>query len=528
MDARSPPSIETSSNSEDTPLLRAPDGHDHRTRIFREELIELIKSGLPIYGTHLLEYSLLTASVITIGHLNTTALAAATLGSLTASVSGFSIIQGLSGALDTVLPSAWTSHHPAMVGLWTHRMVVVMAISLIPMFVIWFESERILLALRQDPEVAHLAAVYLEWMSLGLPAYAFNSISRRYFQSQGMLFFQSTSPPRQLECAGLFMVPTVISTIVAPINALLNWLLVFGPTPIRLGYIGAPIATAVSFNLVSLLSIAYGVMFLPARNRLNQKSAWHPVCRRSFQNLGILFYLGIAGAAQTASEWWAWEIVALAASQISPLALATQSILIVSAATAFQGPFSIGIASSVRVGNLLGEGLADRATIAASASIVLGLLFAAFAATAFLVFRNSWAYMFNDDPAVVKMVACTLPVVALFQFFDSTTAVTGGILRARGKQVIGACLILSGYYMIGLPIGVFLTFSPKISLGLWGLWIGVTISLLYCACIGTWICMRTDWNEEVGKVRERLARERRLIGIVLSAEPDSVSETEEE
>ncbi|KAJ7852118.1 hypothetical protein B0H13DRAFT_2359721 [Mycena leptocephala] len=196
----------------------------------------------------------------------------------------------------------------------------------------------------------------------------------------------------KLECARLFTVPTVIIITVAPINALLNWLLVFGPTPIRLGYIGAPIATAVSFNLVSLLSIAYGVMFLPARNRLNQKSAWHPVCRRSFQNLGILFYLGIAGAAQTASEWWAREIVALAASQISPLALATQSILIVSAATAFQGPFSIGVASSVRfvyhassvppythydnsVGNLLGEGLADRATIAASASIVLGLLF---------------------------------------------------------------------------------------------------------------------------------------------------------
>ncbi|KAJ6548473.1 multidrug/Oligosaccharidyl-lipid/Polysaccharide flippase [Mycena capillaripes] len=511
MDAHSPPSIETTSDFEDTPLLRVQDGRDSQTRIFREELIELIKSGLPIYGTHLLEYSLLTASVITIGHLSTTALAAATLGSLTASVSGFSIIQGLSGALDTVLPSAWTSHHPAMVGLWTHRMVVVMAISLIPMFLIWFESERILLALRQDPEVAHLAAVYLKWMSLGLPAYAFNSISRRYFQSQG-----------------LFTVPTVIIIIVAPINALVNWLLVFGPTPIRLGYIGAPIATAVSFNLISVLSIAYGLLFLPARNRLNQKSAWHPVCRRSFQNLGILFYLGIAGAAQTASEWWAWEIVALAASQISPLALATQSILIVSAATVFQGPFSLGIASSVRVGNLLGEGLAERARVAASASIVLGLLFATFAATAFLVFRNSWAYMFNDDPLVVEMVASTLPLVALFQLFDSTTAVTGGILRARGKQVIGAFLILSGYYMIGLPIGVFLTFSPKISLGLWGLWIGVTISLMYCAGLGTWICMRTDWHEEVEKVRERLAGERRLIGIVLSSEPDSVLGAEEE
>lgn len=41
---------------------------------------------------------------------------------MTASVSGFSIIQGLSSALDTLLPSAWTSPHPNLVGLWSQRM----------------------------------------------------------------------------------------------------------------------------------------------------------------------------------------------------------------------------------------------------------------------------------------------------------------------------------------------------------------------------------------------------------------------
>ncbi|KAJ6556154.1 mate-domain-containing protein [Mycena capillaripes] len=497
----------SNSSSENTPLLR-PQKKDDPRKIFREELLKLTKSGLPIYGTHLLEYSLITASVVTIGHLSTTALAAVTLGSMTASVSGFSIIQGLASALDTVLPSAWTSQHPTMVGIWTHRMVVVMGISLVPMFVIWFESERILLALRQDPEVARLAAVYLKWVSLGLPAYAFNNVSRRYFQSQG-----------------LFTVPTRIIMIVAPINALLNWLLVFGPKQIRLGYIGAPIATAVSFNLVSLLSIAYGIFFLPAWNRLHQKSAWHPVCRRSFQNLGILFHLGIAGVAQTASEWWAWELVALAASQISPLALATQSILLVSTSTAYQGPFALGIASSVRIGNLLGEGHADRARIAANASITLGLIFATFTCTIFLVFRNSWAYIFNDDPAVVSLVASILPLVGVFQFFDGTAAVTGGILRARGKQVLGAFLNLSAYYIIGLPFGVFLTFYPKTHMGLYGLWIGLTISLVYCAFFGTWICVRTDWNKEVCKVRERLAKERR---VVLPQEPELESGTESE
>jgi hypothetical protein len=47
-----------------------------------------------------------------------------------------------------------------------------------PVFIIWFNAESILLLLRQDPEVAHLAAVYLKWSSFGLPAYSFNYISR--------------------------------------------------------------------------------------------------------------------------------------------------------------------------------------------------------------------------------------------------------------------------------------------------------------------------------------------------------------
>ena len=37
------------------------------------------------------------------------------------------------------------------------------------MLLIWVNAESILLALKQDPEVAHLAAIYLRWASLGLP-----------------------------------------------------------------------------------------------------------------------------------------------------------------------------------------------------------------------------------------------------------------------------------------------------------------------------------------------------------------------
>ena len=62
----------------------------------------------------------------------------------------------------------------------------------------------------------------------------------------------------------------------------------WGPQQIRLGFIGAPIATAISFNLVSLMSIFYGIFYVP-------RTAWHPLSRRMFTSLGVLVQLGLAG-----------------------------------------------------------------------------------------------------------------------------------------------------------------------------------------------------------------------------------------
>lgn len=41
-----------------------------------------------------------------------------------------------------------------------------------------------------------------------------------------------------------------------------------------------------------------------------------------------------------------------------------------------------------------------------------------------------------------------------------------------------------------------------------GLWIGLTLALVYCATIGVYLCLVTDWNHEVQKVIYRLEAER--------------------
>ncbi|KAL5478917.1 ERC1_2 [Sanghuangporus weigelae] len=447
-----------------------------------EETKILFKYTLPVYGTQLLEYSLVITSVISIGHLSTVALAASTLGSMTASVTGYSILQGFASTLDTVLPSAWTSDQPQLVGLWSQRMAVIMSTLLIPIGSIWLYAEPILLLLRQDPEVASLSALYLRWALLGLPAYAFNQVSRRYFQSQGY-----------------FSVPTRVTVIVAPINAFLNYLLVWGPESIRLGFIGAPIASAISFNLISLFSILYGTFWVP-------KTAWYPLSRRMFTSLGILVQLGLAGIGQIASEWWSWELIGLAASQLGPTALATQSVLLVSGSMTFQAPFSLSIAASVRIGNLLGERNAHRADIASKAALLVVSAIEATNSAIFLVFRHKWGYLFNDDSEVINLVASILPLVALYQIVDGLQACCAGVLRARGKQTTGALLNLSAYYIFGIPIGLWLAF-PR-NLGLKGLWIGLTVALFYCSVVGLWLCLRTDWEKEVRKVEMRMEKER--------------------
>ncbi|KAG8960369.1 hypothetical protein FRC03_006608 [Tulasnella sp. 419] len=464
----------------------------HTSVAWRKEAGIILRYTLPIFITQLLEYSLSIAAVISIGHLSTIELAASTLGSMTSAVTGYSIIVGMVSALDSLLPQAWGGNveQRRLVGLWSQRMAVVVFVTQIPIIAIWMAAEDILLFLRQDPEVAALAATYLRWISLGLPAYSVNTVIRRYYQSQGLLH-----------------VPTIIVMIVAPINAVLNYILVWGPGPfsgLGLGFIGAPIATAFSLNLSTILFVSHAILWAP-------REAWSPITKSNMKKifsgeaLGFLVKLGISGVGQTASEWWSWELIGLAASMLGPVSLAAQSVLLVSASTSYQASFSISSAASVRIGNLIGAGHAEQAKVSSYVSFLLSFVTSGISCTIFLAFRKSWGYLFNGDIEVVSLVATVLPLVGLFQITDGMSAMIQGVLRVTGRQFIGAMMNLVGYYVIGIPIGIVITFYiPGWNLGLLGLWIGLSIALACVSVIGGTLCLRTDWRGEVKRAQDRL------------------------
>jgi len=243
--------------------------------------------------------------VVATGHLGETELAAASLGNLTNNVVALSVIQGLCAALDTLCPQAYTSSNPKDTSIYALRTFVLCSIVAIPQALFFWNAEWILRdGLRQDPDVAYRAGQYLRVLILGLPAYSGFECIRRWLQAQGLM-----------------LAPVLALVAAAPLNVLLNWLLVWGPIDaLNLGFLGAPIATTVSLNVMCLVMVLYAVFAAP-------RDAWGGLSKDCLRDLGLNLRLGISGIGMVGSEWWSWEIVSLASSLLGSTALAAQSVL---------------------------------------------------------------------------------------------------------------------------------------------------------------------------------------------------------
>lgn len=105
--------------------------------------------------------------------------------------------------------------------------------------------------------------------------------------------------------------------------------------------------------------------------------------------------------------------------------------------------------------------------------------------------RHSLGKLFTSSQDVLKISDKILILVAINQIADSFNVLGAGILRGQGRQSIGSILNMISYYVIALPIGYGLAF--KLEYGLFGLWTGLILGVLFLA-ITEFICMcRSDW-----------------------------------
>jgi MATE family multidrug resistance protein len=95
--------------------------------------------------------------------------------------------------------------------------------------------------------------------------------------------------------------------------------------------------------------------------------------------------------------------------------------------------------------------------------------------------------LFTTDRRVLDLGVRLLAIAAAFQLFDGTQAVTTGVLRGIGDTRTPMIMNVIGHWVLGLPVGYALCF--RFGWGVTGLWIGLSIGLIFCAVAltATWI-----------------------------------------
>lgn len=157
-------------------------------------------------------------------------------------------------------------------------------------------------------------------------------------------------------------------------------------------------------------------------------------------------------------------------------------------------PFGIGVATSARVGNLLGAKNARGAARSANTAAVLSMIMGTLVLAVLLIVKDYYAKIFNDDERVVKLTADVMPYVALFQIADGLNGSCGGALRGMGRQHIGAAVNIISYYAGALPLGIHLAWHGW---GLAGLWVGQCIALYLVGIIEWVIVAFSNWDHQV-------------------------------
>ncbi|KXN71894.1 hypothetical protein CONCODRAFT_5315, partial [Conidiobolus coronatus NRRL 28638] len=118
---------------------------------------------------------------------------------------------------------------------------------------------------------------------------------------------------------------------------------------------------------------------------------------------------------------------------------------------------------------------------------------------------RSLARLFTQDPEIIDYSVSLLPYVAGFQIFEGFSTIGGFLLRGQGRHNIGAIINAMGYYLISIPLGFFLAF--KMSIGLSGFYIGMTVTLIATSSSLIYTIVTADYDSIIQHCRIRLNSE---------------------
>ncbi|KAL6986175.1 Protein DETOXIFICATION 49 [Sarracenia purpurea var. burkii] len=434
------------------------------------EAQSISKIALPMALTGLLLYSRSMISMLFLGRLGDLSLAGGSLAIGFANITGYSILSGLAMGMEPICGQAFGAQRHKLLGLTLQKTVLLLLLTSIPIGFLWFNMKKTLIFFGQDDDIATQAQSYILYSLPDLLAQSVLHPLRIYLRTQSI-----TLPLTY--CASLAILLHI------PINYVLVSVL-------NLGIKGVAISGVwTNFNLVASL-ILYVVI-----SGVHRKT-WSGISSECLRGWKSLLNLAVPSCISVCLEWWWYEImILLCGLLVNPRAtVASMGVLIQTTALIYIFPSSLSFGVSTRVGNELGANQPKKAKLAAivglSGSFVLGFSALVFAITV----RNVWASVFTQDAEIIALTSMVLPIIGLCELGNCPQTTGCGVLRGTARPEMGANINLGCFYLVGMPVAVWLSFWAGFDFR--GLWLGLLAAQGSCVVTMLFMLSRTDWERQ--------------------------------
>jgi multidrug resistance protein, MATE family len=431
------------------------------------ELRSVAALSWPLAITNLAQIAMGTTDVMMMGRLGPDTLAAGTLGTnlyFMAMIFGIGLLNATSPMIARDLGRdpgvAAPIRGTVRIGLWSAFFVAV------PFWLVLWWSERLLLAMGQDPGLSALAGTYVHALQWAL------------LPALGYIVLRSFVAALERPVWSLLIGVTAVA-----FNAAANWCLMLGHCGCRpLGIAGSGLATLLSSTLMfSALGLVVCVTEPFRRYRL-----FAGFLRPDWARLRSFWRLGLPMAAASSFEVTMFNAAVFLMGLIGAGSLAAHSIAIQLAALTFMVPLGIGQAATVRVGRAYGAQDWEGVRRAGWTAFALAVVFMASMSLTMILAPRLLISAFLDtanpqNARIVELATSFLTVAALFQIADGAQVVGSGMLRGLHDTRRPMLFALVGYWGIGLPLGVVLAFP--VGLGGIGIWIGLATGLAIVAVL---------------------------------------------
>ncbi|XP_008241842.1 PREDICTED: protein DETOXIFICATION 49-like [Prunus mume] len=442
-----------------------------------QEIKQLYTIALPMILAGLLVYAKAAISMFFLGGLGKGALAGGSLAISVANISGYSVLSGLASGMEGISSQAFGAQQWPLMSHTLQRTVTILILISIPISIMWLNCESFLLFSGQNPTISSTATTYLTFT---IPT----------------LFFQSLINPLKIHLrTQQVTLPLMLSAALAlAIHAPANYLLA---CHFHHGSRGVALAGV----LTDLIILLYLILYLRGSGiYTNTWQVWS--LHFCFKDWKPIICQAIPSCFSVCLEWWWYEIMIILSGLLSNAAeaMSTMGILIQATAFAYQFPFALSQAVSTRVGNELGANRPKQAKkssfVALSCAVLTGLLSTTFMVT----MRNTWGPIFTADRAIISLTASALPIVGLCELGNCPQTTVCGVLRGSARPTLGAAINLGSFYVVGLPVSLFMAFV--MDLGLLGLWLGLLAAQLVCFALMVIVLIKTDWTAQAERSKE--------------------------